>query len=189
MSVAEEVYCQEKARSLSSLKSDCQHSTRLCSKHLGCIHTSLLNIELDIIVVVELHLMLCVGDVLLQNLILYADSRDHASREHQGEEANHLRQLEQAIRSCGVSFQIWQKQEPTGKPIPGSYEWTALTGKHKLQVLKMLPEKMSTLLEESISPRVAALLKVCVNIHNYVICQPKGHSPASFMVIHVPMLC
>jgi len=113
--------------------------------------------------------MLCVGDVLLQNLILYADSRDHASREHQGEEANHPRQLEQAIRSCGVSFQIWQKQEPTGKPIPGSYEWTALTGKHKLQVLKMLPEKMSTLLEESISPRVAALLKVCVNIHNYVI--------------------
>ena len=107
MSVDEEVYCQEKSRSLSSLKSDSQKSRRHCSKHLGCIHPPLLNIELDNIVVDELHLMLRVGDVLLRNLILYTDSRDHASREHQGEDTNHLQQLEQAIRSCGESFQIW----------------------------------------------------------------------------------
>ena len=61
MSMDEEVYCQEKARSLSSLKSDSQHSTRHCSKHLGCIHPPLFNIELDSIVVDELHLMLRVG--------------------------------------------------------------------------------------------------------------------------------
>ena len=64
MSVDEEVYCQEKARSLFSLKSDSRHSTRHCSKHLGCIHPPLLNIELDSIVVDELHLMLRVGGVL-----------------------------------------------------------------------------------------------------------------------------
>ena len=123
-------------------------------KHLSCIHTPLLNVEVDSIVVDE----------------LYGDSRDHTSWEHQWKEANHLRQLEQAITSRGVSFQIWQKQEPTGKPIHGSYEWTAVAGKHKLQVLKMLPEKMSTLLEESISHRVAALWKVYII---YVICQHK----------------
>ena len=160
MSVDEEVYCQEKARSLSSLKSDSQHSTWHCSKHLGCIHPPLLNTEVDSIMVDELHLMLRVGDVLLRNLILYADSRDHASHEHR-EEANNLWQLEQAIHSCGVSFQIWQKREPTGKPISGSYDWTALTGKHKLQVLKMLPEKMSVLMPASISPRVVALWLPC----------------------------
>lgn len=45
MSVDEEVYCQEKARSLSSLKSDSRHSTWHCNKQLGCIlHPSLLNI-------------------------------------------------------------------------------------------------------------------------------------------------
>ena len=53
MSVDEEVYCREKAKSLSSLKSDTQHSTRQCSKHLGCIHTPLLNVELDSTVVDE----------------------------------------------------------------------------------------------------------------------------------------
>ena len=179
MSVDEEVYCQEKARSLSSMEADCQHSTRHCSKHLGCIHPPLLKVELDCIVVDELHLMLRVGDVLLRNLILYADSRDHTSREHQGVEANNLRQLEQAIRSCGVSFKIWQKREPTGKPIPGSYDWTALTGKHKLQVLKMLPERMNALLPESVSPKLTALWKVCVNTHNYEYSLPKSTPPAS----------
>ena len=49
----EEVYCEEKARSLCSLKSDSQHSTRQCSKHLGCIYPPLLNIELDNVVVDE----------------------------------------------------------------------------------------------------------------------------------------
>ena len=161
MSVDEEMYCQEKERCLSSLKSDGKHSTWHCNKHLGCIHPPLLNIELDSIMVMmdELHLMLRVGDVLLRNMILYADSRDRASRD-QCEEANNLWQLEQAIHSCGVSFHIWQKWEPTGKPISGSYDWTALTGKHKLQVLKMLPQKMSTLMPASVSPRVVALWRV-----------------------------
>ena len=76
MSVDEEVYCQEKARSLSSLTSDSQHSMQQTS---GLYSPPLLNIELDHIVVDELHLMLRVGDVLLINLILYADSRDNAS--------------------------------------------------------------------------------------------------------------
>ena len=85
----DEMYCQEKEKCLSLLKSDGQHSTWHCNKHLGCIHPPLLNIELDSIMVDELHLMLCVGDVLLRNMILYADSRDRASRER-GEEANNL---------------------------------------------------------------------------------------------------
>ena len=43
-------------------------------------------------------------------------------------------------------------------------DWTALTGKHKLQVLKMLPEKMSLLLPDAIFPRIAALWRVGVSI-------------------------
>ena len=43
-------------------------------------------------------------------------------------------------------------------------DWTALTGKHKLQVLRMLPEKMSLLLPDAIFPRIAALWRVGVSI-------------------------
>jgi hypothetical protein len=61
---------------------------------------------------------------------------------------------------CGVCFQIWQNKEPTGKPIPGSSNWTALSGNHKLLLLKKLPAKMGTIVKEDLSPRVAKLWNV-----------------------------
>ena len=96
-------------------------------------------------------------DVLIRNLILHADSEDHRQKAHYGVKQVNVRKLEQAIRSCSVCFQIWQNNKPTGKPIPGSYDWTPLSGKHKLEVLKNLPAKMDTILQESIAPFVAKL--------------------------------
>ena len=159
MSVDEIVYCRQKARSLSTLEDCSKYSKQTCSKHLGCIHPPLLKVELGHLVLDELHLMLRIGDVLFRNLILYADSRDHTSRERGGT-SSHVQQLQQAIQSCGVSFQIWHKKEPSGKPIPGSYDWTALSGKHKLLVLQKLPEKMSTFLPEATCTKFANLWTV-----------------------------
>ena len=85
--------------------------------------------SLDHIVLDELHLLLRIMDVFIRNLILYADSEDHRQKAHHGVESHNVRKLEQAIRSCGVCFQIWQNKEPTGKPIPGSFDWTALSGR------------------------------------------------------------
>ena len=98
-------------------------------------------------------------------LVFHAGSEDHRQRAHHGTESLHLKKLEQPIRSCGVCFQIWQNREPTGKPIPGSFDWTPLSGKHKLQVLKHLPAKMDTILEESIAPSVAKLWNVSQCFH------------------------
>ena len=70
-----------------------------------------------------------------------------------------MRKLEQTIFSCGVCFQIWQKKEPTGKPIPGSFDWTALSG---MLVLKKLPTKMDTFLQDNVSACVAKLWNVRV---------------------------
>ena len=36
-----------------------------------------------------------------------------------GKQANHIRQLEEAIH-----FQVWQNREPSGQPIPGSLDFT-----------------------------------------------------------------
>ena len=124
----EEVYCSDKARTLSSMKDLCRFALQNCSKHKGCICTPLVNIEPNSVVLDELHLMLRIGDVLIRNLILFAHSQDHYSQERLGERTHHIQELEKAISSCGVSFHIWQKREPTGKPISGSYDWTALTG-------------------------------------------------------------
>ena len=80
-----------------------------------------------------------------------------------------MKKLEDAIRSCGVSFKISQTRDANGKPIPGSYEWTALTRKHKLLVMQQLPGKMSTLVTPDILSTLVQIwnvsLHVCVHVH------------------------
>lgn len=157
MSVDEKVYTgtSKKACTLQQLKELSAHSYSPCARHLGCVLPPLVNIPLDHIVLDELHLLLRIMNdrimvVLIRNLILYADSEDHRQKAHHGVESHNVRKLEKAICSCGVCFQIWQNKEPTGKPIPGSFDWTALSGKHKLLVLKELPAKMDTILKEDL---------------------------------------
>ena len=155
MDVDKEVYTDTRARTLTQMKKTRQSDS--CHIHSGCIHPPLFNIELD-----ELHLLLCITDVLIRNLILFADSSDHRSKAHRGVVTTHVKDLEAAIQSCGVSFQIQQRREANGKPIPGSYNWTALTWKYKLLVLKKLPDKMSALLPPHLYTPVVQLWKVHV---------------------------
>lgn len=160
MSVDEKEYTEKKARTLQKMQKLSAQSYSSCARHLGCVLPPLINIPLDCVVLDELHLLLRIMDVLIRNLVLYADSEDHRQKAHRGVEGVQLKKLEQTIRSCGVCFQIWQNREPTGKPIPGSFDWTPLSGKHKLQVLKTLPTKMDTILETSVAPSVAKLWNV-----------------------------
>ena len=55
---------------------------------------------------------------------------------------------------------VWKKREPTGKPIPGSYDWTVLTGTHKLKVLQRLPEMMNKILPDAVCGRIVHLWNV-----------------------------
>ena len=153
MSVDEEVYTKTKARSLSDMKSLAAKGYCTYAKHLGCVREPLFEIPLDRVVLNELHLLLRVGDVLLRNLILQVDSMGHRRKEHEGVETNEIKELEEAVRACGVSFQIRQNREPTGKPIPGSYDFTALSGKFKLQVMRKLPAKFDTILPDRLGIR------------------------------------
>ena len=85
MSIAEKEYTKTKARSLASMKDLASHSYSTPAKHLGCVRSPLISISLDHIVLDELHLLLRVMDVLIRNLILYMDNRDHKNKVHQGE--------------------------------------------------------------------------------------------------------
>ena len=165
MSVGEEVYTITKARSLADMKSLASKGYRSYTKHLGCVRKPLFDIPLDHIILDELHLLLRIGDVLLRNLILQVDSMGHKRKEHEGEGSNGIRELEEAVRACGVSFQIRQNREPTGKPIPGSYDFTALSGKFKLQVMRKLPAKFDTILPDGLAAQVALLWNVSACTH------------------------
>jgi len=138
MSVEESVYTEKKTRSLSHF------ANKPCQKHLGSIHPPLLNIELTMVVVEWLHLLLWVTDVLIRNLISLAASRDHEEQQRWGECSNHIRQLEQAVQSCKVTFTIWQHVDGDGRPQPGKYDCTSLNGTERLRVLCTLPAKFDT---------------------------------------------
>ena len=137
--------------------------------HALSIKSPLISIPLDHIVLDELYLLLRIGDVLLRNLIWYMDSLDHCSKAHMGKQTNHIRQLEEAIHSCGVSFHVWQNREPSGKPIPGSFDFTPLSGKDKLKVFNKLPAKMDSLLSEDSGMYATICTSVTVlHVHLYI---------------------
>lgn len=96
--------CEKDQRTLADIKKKCTKST--VDARLGCIHPPLFEIELDHVVIDELHLLLRVTDKLISALILRMAHLDHSSRIHQGTQSSHMRQLVSAIKSCGVSFQV-----------------------------------------------------------------------------------
>ena len=109
MSVPEDQYISTppsgKARTLAALEENCKHSQP--KRHLGSKHAPLLPIEPSSLVVDELHLLLRIGDILLRNIILQADSLDNKAYAEQGcRTDNHVRSLELLIRRCGISFTI-----------------------------------------------------------------------------------
>ena len=74
-----------------------------------CKFEPLLNIDLDHVVLDELHLLLRVVDVLIENLVMDVlewDKRDDLNTKRGVERGVHLEKLKVTIRSCGVSFDI-----------------------------------------------------------------------------------
>ena len=77
----------------------------------ACVRQPLVDVDLDHIVVDELHLMLRVVDVLIDNLIedvLEWDKTQDVTKKRNEEKGTHLNNLIMTIRSCGVTFNVEQ---------------------------------------------------------------------------------
>ncbi|CAB4041447.1 Hypothetical predicted protein, partial [Paramuricea clavata] len=100
-----------------------------------CVRPPLLNIKLDHVVIDELHLLLRVMDVLLDNLVQDAlnwDQKGNWQRKKSNHTATHLENLIVTIKSCGISFSVWEKRNANGKcrtkMEPGVVETGQTTG-------------------------------------------------------------
>lgn len=129
----------EIARTLKKLKEEYK------SKNHSCINKSLFDIELDHIILDELHLMLRVTDRLTENLIQEVMDKDgkenvnnHKGKKHEGV---HLKKLIKAINDLGMTFAIWEKKNADGKGS-GSHDWTSLMGSEKKKLMRLLPAKL-----------------------------------------------
>ena len=112
----------------------------------SCEHEPLLNIELDHVVLDELHLLLRIMDVLINNLVIAVvewDKKENLNKRKADQKDSHIKTLQSTIRSCGVSFDIWEKTNADGKSS-GQYDFTSLLGSDKKTPLTDLPQKLNT---------------------------------------------
>ncbi|KAL5488880.1 hypothetical protein EMCRGX_G017893 [Ephydatia muelleri] len=123
VSKPESYYSTTMARTLVTLRRAFASHGRTAAVHQGSVNRPLTAIPVDHMMIDELHLFLRIFDVMLRNLIKMSEP--------------HTQQLVAYIRSCGVSFNIWESESSDGK-----VEWTSLTGEAKKKVLKLLPSKM-----------------------------------------------
>ena len=154
------VYCHDKARTLEFLRRASKESHK--DKRKGAIHPPLFNIELDHVILDELHLLLRVVGVLLRNLIYEVLRIDRSTKERSATIAQtHLSMLVDAVRSCGVSFKVWRAKDENGYASKsGKHDWTALTGSELKKVLKQLPPKIPAFIPTDISETVVEIWNV-----------------------------
>ena len=115
----------------------------------GCVNPPLIEIDLDHVILDDLNLMLRVVDVLIDNIledVLEWDKIDDFSKRRCEEKGKHLDNFINAVRSCGVSFNVWQKAGTTG---PSKFETTSLRGDDKKILLKLLPNKLELVIQDT----------------------------------------
>ena len=101
-----------------------------------CDKQPILNISLDHIVIDELHLMLRITDISIGNLVQECldwnkdDDLDHKKGAATG---LYLKSLIRVIKSCGVSFDVWEQRNADGKGS-GKHDWTSLLRKDKKSI-------------------------------------------------------
>lgn len=135
-------------------------------KEFCCINQPLLNIPRDRIVLDELHLLLRIADVLMNNLIEDAIERDDkesvlmAKRREKLARGKHLRKLAETINSCGVTFNVWEKKNADGKGS-GTVDWTSLLEDEKRKLLKLLPDKLVEQTDGIHQGTAPTVIKIC----------------------------
>lgn len=107
----------------------------------GSKHEPLIQIEPNRIVPDELHLLMRISDVLLQNLIDDCRQLDDEAR-ILNRKADHLDRLVKAINECGVSFHTWIDKS-------GMAQNSSLTGCGYKKLLSSLPDKLLFIINNS----------------------------------------
>ena len=136
----------------------------------SCQHEPLLKVELDHVVLDELHLLLRVMDVLINNLVKEAvewDKKENFNKRKADQKDNHVKTLQSTIRSCGISFDIWEKTNADGKSS-GQYDFTSLLGSDKKKLLSDLPQKLDACTHKNTCQTVIQIWKDFHELYNIV---------------------
>lgn len=89
------------------------------------------------------------------------DRKENVKKRPMNRMNTHLNDLVNAIRSCGITFSVWEKLDGNGGGS-GHHDFTSLMGSDKKRLLSELPTKLEGILKPSVSERVINLWKVCL---------------------------
>ena len=172
-------------RSITSLKACAKlPQSKPAKDRLGSQHVPLFDVDPQHVVIDELHLLLRITDILIRNLIFEMLRLDKKGNVTGVGSQQHLKSFVKAVRSCGVSFDVWEARDGDGKPL-GKYQWTALPGRDKKQLLQQLPSKLRVLVPENIGDTVVSLWNVRVHqIRWYVLCVIAYNTLQDFLKIY-----
>lgn len=101
-------------------------------------------------------------DKLTDNLITEAlnrDKKDNHNRAPCDRTSMHLENLVNAIRSCGISFNVWEKPNADGRGS-GIYDFTSSMGTDKKLLLEKLPSKLNGVITPDTCDEIIKLWKV-----------------------------
>ena len=85
----------------------------------------------------------------------------------------------QVVRSCAVSFDVWDQCNTDGK-ASGKHDWTSLQGADKEIPLDALPDKMKSFLQPETSDAIVKLWKDFHQIYKIVNNWAPEHNPTDF---------
>ena len=110
----------------------------------SCIREPLIHINLNNIILDELHLMSRVTDRLMENLIkevVEKDSKEDINKKKGEEKKIYQQKLVKEINDVGITFNLWEKTNADGKGS-GILDWTSLLGSDKKKMLNCLPARL-----------------------------------------------
>ena len=120
-------------------------------------------------------------DVLIKNLVretVECEQKENLNKRKANQNNTHLKNLQSSIRSCGISFDIWEKTNADGKG-PGMYDFTSLLGADKKKLLAELPEKLLQCIHPKTSQTV---IKIWKDFHElYQIITSKNPSTPTYL--------
>ena len=129
-------------------------------KKFGSKEVPLVSISPDKIIPYELHLLLRVSDVLLQNIIDDCRQMD-ALATAQKKSADHLDRLVRALNEIGIHFQIWNDGS-------GLQQYTSLSGNDCKQLFDTLPPQLLFALNNDTYDDTVFLMRKLLSIHKLI---------------------
>ena len=87
------------------------------------------------------------------------DKKENLDKPSSQTSDKHLQALIKAVKSCGISFSVWEKLNGDGKGS-GLYDFTSLMGSDKKIMLKKLPGKLDGVIRPEISATVIRIWRV-----------------------------